>query len=219
MEDTPQWVLGEILHDGAEARTIAGIWLGTDAVMKIRRPKGYRHPSLDNSLTKRRLFAEARILVHLSKSGISIPELLDFDEKTATLVMTRLSGAPLFDILRDSKNQERITQLMYSTGEEIRKLHSSGVSHGDLTTHNLLCNESDTIQIIDFGLGRLAPEIEALGQDLQVLSECLSASHPSHENAMEHVIEGYRKGDENGPNKNEIITRFEEIRGRVRYHG
>ena len=40
MEDTPQWVLEEILHDGAEARTIAGKWLGTNAVMKIRRPKG-----------------------------------------------------------------------------------------------------------------------------------------------------------------------------------
>lgn len=219
MEDTPQWVLEEILHDGAEARTIAGKWLGTNAVMKIRRPKGYRHPSLDLSLTKRRLFAEARILAHLTTSGIMVPELLDFDEKTATLVMTRLSGAPLFDILRDSEYREKIAQLMYSTGTEIRKLHSSGVSHGDLTTHNLLCDENNAIQIIDFGLGRLAPEIESLGQDLQVLSECLSASHPSHENAMEHVIEGYRGGEEKGPDKNEIITRFEEIRGRVRYHG
>ena len=69
MEDTPQWVLEEILHDGAEARTIAGKWLGTNAVMKIRRPKGYRHPSLDNSLTKRRLFAEARILVYQSRTN------------------------------------------------------------------------------------------------------------------------------------------------------
>ncbi|HJM66985.1 MAG TPA: KEOPS complex kinase/ATPase Bud32 [Candidatus Thalassarchaeaceae archaeon] len=219
MEGTSQWVADEILHDGAEARTIAGIWIGTNAVMKIRRPKGYRHPSLDESLTKRRLFAEARILVHLSNSEMPIPELLDFDEKTSTLVITRLSGEPLFNILRESKDFERVSKLMHSCGKLIRNLHSLGVSHGDLTTHNLLCDNYDSIQIIDFGLGRLAPEIEALGQDLQVLAECLSASHPSHSDAMAYVLKGYKDGNEDGLDKTEIITRFEEIRGRVRYHG
>ena len=82
MDGTSPWVEEAVLHDGAEARTIGGKWLGTDAVMKIRRPKGYRHPSLDQSLTKRRLFAEARILIHLSNSELPIPNLLDFGKLT-----------------------------------------------------------------------------------------------------------------------------------------
>ena len=68
MDGTYPWVEDVVLHDGAEARTISGEWFGTNAVMKIRRPKGYRHPSLDQSLTKRRLYAEARILHHLSRA-------------------------------------------------------------------------------------------------------------------------------------------------------
>lgn len=219
MGGTSPWIEQAVLHDGAEARTIAGIWFGTEAVMKIRRPKGYRHPSLDQSLTKRRLFAEARILVHLSNSELPIPSLLDFDEKNSTLVITKLSGVPLFNILRNSNDFDQISSLMYSCGNLIRKLHSLGVSHGDLTTHNLLCNNLNSIQIIDFGLGRLSPEIESLGQDLQVLSECLSASHPNHSNAMQFVLNGYSEGDERGPIIDDVISRFQEIQGRVRYHG
>ena len=219
MDAPSPWIEQAVLHDGAEARTVAGIWFGTDSVMKIRRPKGYRHPSLDQSLTKRRLFAEARILLHLSNTGLPVPNLLDFDEKNSTLVMTRMSGIPLFDVLRNSKDERRVTSLMNSCGGLIRKLHSLGISHGDLTTHNLLCDDFDTIQLIDFGLGRLSPEIEALGQDLQVLSECLSASHPSHNDAMKFVLNGYSKGEEKGPSINDVISRFQDIQGRVRYHG
>ena len=108
---------------------------------------------------------------------------------------------------------------MYSCGKLIRKIHSLGVSHGDLTTHNLLCDDSNFIQIIDFGLGRLSPEIESLGQDLQVLSECLSASHPKYSDAMEFVLDGYRNGEKNGESIDDVISRYQEIQGRVRYHG
>ena len=219
MDGTSPWVEEVVLHDGAEARTISGSWFGTDAVMKIRRPKGYRHPSLAQSLTKRRLFAEARILIHLSNSELPIPNLLDFDEKNATIVMTRLPGVPLFEILRSSNDPELVSSIMYSSGKLIRKIHSFGVSHGDLTTHNLLFDNSNFIQIIDFGLGRLSPEIESLGQDLQVLSECLSASHPKHSDAMRFVLNGYTDGEKNGVRIEDVISRYQEIQGRVRYHG
>ena len=219
MDGTSPWVEEVVLHDGAEARTISGKWFGTDAVMKIRSPKGYRHPSLDQSLTKRRLFAESRILIHLSDFELPIPKLLDFDEKNATIVMTKLSGVPLFEVLRNSNDNELVSSIMYSCGKLIRKIHSLGVSHGDLTTHNLLCDDSSFIQIIDFGLGRLSPEIESLGQDLQVLSECLSASHPKFSDAMKFVLNGYTDGENIGTNIDDVISRYEEIQGRVRYHG
>ena len=219
MDGTYPWVEDVVLLDGAEARTISGEWFGTNAVMKIRRPKGYRHPSLDQSLTKRRLYAEARILHHLSNSELPIPILLDFDEKNATIVMTRLPGVPLFEVLRNSNNPGVVSTILYSCGKLIRKIHSLGVSHGDLTTHNLLCDDSNFIQIIDFGLGRLSPEIESLGQDLQVLSECLSASHPKYSDAMKFVLDGYRNGEKNGESIDDVISRYQEIQGRVRYHG
>ena len=53
-----------------------------------------------------------------------------------------------------------------------------------------------------------------MGLDLQVLNECLRASHPSIEGAIDRVVEGYRS---NGGE--DVVTRFNDIRGRVRYHG
>ena len=81
-------------------------------------------------------------------------------------------------------------------------------------------DEKEGVGLIDFGLGRLSPEIEALGQDIQVLNECLSASHPDHPYALEEVLNGYADQQDSGePSASEVIERFNQIRGRVRYHG
>ena len=50
----------------------------------------------------------------------------------------------------------------------IRRLHEIGISHGDLTTHNVMVSE-DNLHLIDFGLSRQSPELEHFGLDLQVL--------------------------------------------------
>ena len=65
------------------------------------------------------------------------------------------------------------------------------------------------------------PELEHLGLDLQVLNECLTASHSEYENAVEDMVEGYLSADsekEDVISAPEVISRFNEIRGRVRYH-
>ena len=109
-------------------------------------------------------------------------------------------------------------------GKLIRKLHEADVSHGDLTTHNVLYDKAGNLSLIDFGLARISPEIEQLGLDLQVLNECLTASHYEIDSAVEVMIEGYLSGD-SGQTKalvnisaEEVIERFNAIRGRVRYH-
>lgn len=50
---------------------------------KERFPKSYRHPSLDASLTKSRLRAEARCLVRSRRGGVSCPAVLGVDVGTA----------------------------------------------------------------------------------------------------------------------------------------
>ncbi len=96
-----------------------------------------------------------------------------------------------------------------------------GVSHGDLTTHNVMITDDGTLFLIDFGLSRQSPELEHLGLDLQVLNECLGASHSSIIDGIEAVCEGYLS--EEGINKSEsaetVIDRFNKITSRVRYHG
>ncbi len=196
VEGTPTWVAAEVLHIGAEAVATAGRWLDGDAILKERRPRGYRHPSLDRRLSSARLTAEARILSRLAASPLPVPTLLAIDAEAGWMIQSRMPGVPLFDPLRGAADaplgdSARSKPMFTSLGCFIRALHRRAVSHGDLTTHNILWCPEAGLSLVDFGLGRLSPELEICGLDLQVLSECLSASHPDHEGAMQAVLEGY----------------------------
>ena len=109
-------------------------------------------------------------------------------------------------------------------GELIRELHENDIAHGDLTTHNVLIDEHGNLTLIDYGLAKIAPEIEQLGLDLQVLNECLTASHYNFESAVETMVEGYLSADSGNSmaisnlSAKEVVERFNAIRGRVRYH-
>lgn len=235
MEQRVPWSEGPLIHEGAEGLVHFGHWFGEEAVMKVRRPRGYRDPSLDRALTKTRILSELRILRQLEHKKIHTPRILDADINSGTIIMTRIAGRPLFEHLRSaptefvdhskvtSSEEFSVRNLLTMVGEAIRSLHIEGISHGDLTTHNIMWDSlvNGSVGIIDFGLGRLSPEIEALGQDLQVLNECLSASHPDYPYALDEIVKGYTSisDDDAEPSANQVIERFNEIRGRVRYHG
>ena len=126
------------------------------------------------------------------------------------MITSRVPGIPLFEHLRGGGGSEMLEEL----GATIRQIHAAGISHGDLTTHNILWDDDAGLSIIDFGLAQITDDIEPLGLDIQVLNECLTASHPSIEEAIDRVLDGYSA--EGGQ---EVVTRFNDIRGRVRYHG
>ncbi|MEC7695438.1 MAG: hypothetical protein VX954_04645, partial [Candidatus Thermoplasmatota archaeon] len=64
--------------------------------------------------------------------------------------------------------------------------------------------------------------LEHLGLDLQILNECLTATHSRLDGAMGLVLEAYlaegsAKGEAHSPK--EVVERFQKIASRVRYHG
>ena len=214
----PMWMPEKTLHEGAEATVIAGSWLGKDAVLKMRRPRGYRHPDLDRSLTRQRLSVEARVLARLQSSEFPSPVLFDLDIEEGWMLLSRIDGRPLYDALNDTSVDGAS---MVSVGALIRRLHEMDISHGDMTTHNILADVAGSLSLIDFGLARISPELEHLGIDLQVLNECLTASHSEHEGAVQSMVDGYLAADAGGgvASATEVVARFDAIRGRVRYHG
>ena len=204
------WVGAEMLHQGAEAIVHAGTWMGEEAVLKQRQPRTWRHPDLDARLTKSRMSAEVRLLRRLHLAGIPVPVLLAIDSTDGWMITSRMPGVPLFEHLRNGGESEMLEEL----GAMIRRIHATGISHGDLTTHNILWDAEQGLSIIDFGLSQITDDTEPLGLDLQVLNECLKASHPSIEDAIERVLAGYL--NEGGK---DVVKRFNDIRRRVRYHG
>ena len=214
----PMWMPEKTLHEGAEATVTAGSWLGRPAVLKMRRPRGYRHPDLDRNLTRQRLSVEARVLARLQSSEFPSPALFDLDLEGGWMLLARIDGRPLYEMLNDTPVDDAS---MANVGALIRRLHELDISHGDMTTHNILVDVVDSLSFIDFGLARISPELEHLGLDLQVLNECLTASHSEHEGAVQSMVDGYLAADAAGgvASATEVVARFDAIRGRVRYHG
>lgn len=73
--------------------------------MKQRFSKKYRHPTLDSRLTQQRVRAEARATARARRLGVRSPALFHVDVESSTIVMERLRGRPLRDVLRDLQRE------------------------------------------------------------------------------------------------------------------
>lgn len=58
-----------LVQQGAEAHVYRGLFLGRAAVAKLRVPKRYRHPALEERLSRRRMAQEARSLLRCRRAG------------------------------------------------------------------------------------------------------------------------------------------------------
>ena len=219
------------LHLGAEAEVWSGQWMGKPAVRKLRRNRAWRHPDLEKRLGYRRMLSEARILIRLKSSGLPVPAIWDVDLENGRIVMEKMVGRPLIEVLRDnSLTNQQIDKALFNTGVAVRMLHRLAVTHGDLSTNNILIDKDCNATLIDFGLSAVEYEVERFGIDLHVMDEILGASHPNIGNAIDIFLTGYQQcDDEQGPTlelsggkppaAKEVLKRLDDVRSRVRYHG
>jgi Kae1-associated kinase Bud32 len=112
---------------------------------------------------------------------------------------------------------EEKKELCSLIGKEIKKMHSVGIVHGDLTTSNIIyinnknSKDSGKIFFIDFGLGYFSKKTEDLATDLVVFKKTFNSTHSSLKKGWELVLEGY------APNE-QMIKQMEKIEKRARYH-
>ena len=111
------WVCGERLHLGAEAEVLSGKWFGRAAVQKIRQPRTWRHPDLDALLTKKRMTSEVKLTIKLHRTGVPVPAIWDVDLEKSSIVMQRIEGNTLFEIL-NSKDYD--IDLLKKVGAKIK---------------------------------------------------------------------------------------------------
>lgn len=196
-----------ILARGAEAVLTAT----RSAVRKHRSVKRYRHPILDQKLRMERMHREANLLEKLAKLGIPAPHLHERDEGRATLVMERIPGKMLRDVL--ARNGKR-----YATelGTLIARLHTADIIHGDLTTSNVMVrNSSKELVLIDFGLSYVSQKVEDRAVDLHLLRQALESTHYRIAvSCYAAVIAAYRKHYRNA---RAVLARLERVEQRGRY--
>ncbi len=191
----------KLLKQGAESL----IKLEDNKILKDRISKGYRIPELDSKIRKSRTKKEAKLL---SSANINVPKIFNVDEKNMNIEMEYLPGKLLKDIFDNLKTNERLA-LCKTLGEEISKLHSQDIIHGDLTTSNLILKDNK-IYFIDFGLGFFSRKVEDKAVDLHLLKQALESKHyKTFKSSYNQILKSY--------NNKEVIKRLDKVESRGRY--
>jgi Kae1-associated kinase Bud32 len=202
---------------GAEASVSAAPWMGRAAVAKRRLPKAYRHAELDARLRGERTRDEAALLLAARRAGIPVPVLYDADRAASTLVLEQVPGPTLRQAL-ESDGDAVAARRLEALGRTVGRLHDAGLTHGDLTTSNVLLPEpadAGRLVLIDFGLGAFSEEPEPRGVDLHLVEEALAATDARHKALFAAFLAGYRAAARCAP---AALQRLDDIRQRGRYH-
>ncbi|KAJ2077262.1 TP53 regulating kinase [Coemansia sp. RSA 988] len=199
-----------LLRQGAEARVYKTTIGGKPAIAKQRFSKKYRHPELDNKLTRGRLNQEARSLKRCREHGIRAPDVIRVDKESATLYIEFIPGPTLKDWISDNSDEHAQGELMGVVGQILHRMHSHNIIHGDLTTSNMIIDDEPVL--IDFGLSQISPSAEDKAVDLYVLERAFISTHPDSESLFARVLEAYRCDDA----ADAVLRRLEAVRQRGR---
>jgi TP53 regulating kinase-like protein len=200
-----------VIRRGAEAEIRLGEFLGRDTVIKSRIPKRYRLKELDLVLRAQRTRNEAKLIQEARRCGVPTPIIYDVDLGTAEIVMERITGRRVKDVL--SENPELIGPLCKEIGRLVALLHSNGIVHGDLTTSNMIYRDGK-IWMIDFSLGSRSAEMEDIGVDVHLLKRAFMSAHSEIFDRFGEVIDSYCN---NFAGCREALRKLEEIESRGRY--
>ena len=166
----------KLLKKGAEASLFLMDWHERKVVVKVRVPKKYRPPELDEQIRSYRTIHEPQLMHEAKAAGVSTPLIYMVNVPESSITMEYIEGQQLKQVLNTVSKDER-HDLCVKIGESTAKLHKHGLIHGDLTTSNMILTPDGKIFFVDFGLGEKNIELEAKGVDLHLLKRALQSTH------------------------------------------
>lgn len=197
---------------GAEATVYRTRFLGRDAVVKVRSVKGYRVPELDRRIRTVRIRAEARLLREARSAGLRTPAIYDTDLGEASITMEDVRGETVKHYL--DEHPEGAVPVCRQIGTDIAHLHNARLTHGDLTTSNMILMKGGRICYLDFSMGNSLVELEDIGVDMRLLERAFNSAHPRLTAAYAELMKAYCAEKTNAP---EVLSKVQEIKDRGRY--
>ncbi len=191
----------EIIAEGAEAIIYK---LDENTILKRRLEKTYRLKEIDDKLRKFRNKREYKVLTKLQELKINAPKPIKIYDKETQFEMELINGNTLKNVL----NQELLNEAF----NNIINLHKNNITHGDLTTLNMIEKEKQVF-LIDFGLADFTNKIEDKAVDLNLFFTCIKNEHPKFFNEKDRLTNIYKKQINRGE---EIIKRLINIEHRGR---
>lgn len=203
-----------LLAKGAEAELYLVDWFGLKAVLKWRRPKPYRDPSLDEQIRRRRTVAEVRNMYLAHRLGVPVPAVYFFDPRQAKILMEYLEGPTLASLLREGRGEEHLE----AVGRYVGVMHGAGLLHGDLAPTNVIVRGRP--HLVDFGLGEARPgwgrkASILMARDVNVLLRSLDLLGERAEGLKALFWRGY--GREMGPRAEAVMAEVARLRAAGRY--
>ena len=186
--------------------------MGRRVLVKSRVPKSYRHPTLDQSLRSHRTRTEARLLQEARSYGVPTPIVYDIDLVKAELWMQEIVGPRAKDALSCS-GEDAVRHICHDIGTLVARLHSHGMTHGDLTTSNMILMDG-RVWFIDLSLGTKAASLEEMGVDMHLLREAFRSAHSEMLYAYDLIVEAYVK---EFPGGKDVLAKVKDIEERGRY--
>ncbi|NWS71481.1 PRPK protein, partial [Crotophaga sulcirostris] len=211
----------QLVQQGAEARVYRGLFLGRATVAKVRIPKRYRHPALEERLSRKRLAQESRSLLRCRRAGISAPVVYFVDYITNSIYLEDIVDSVtvqyhINSVQQSGNDTSSLLVLAEKMGELLARMHDEDLIHGDLTTSNMLLRppmEKLDLVLIDFGLSFISSLAEDKGVDLYVLEKVFLSTHPDNEAMFKVLLKSYAAtSKKSGP----VIKKLDEVRLRGR---
>ncbi len=207
--------MSKLIAKGAEASLFLEDWYGYPVVRKHRIQKPYRIPQLDLKIRGERTIREARSLSTARRAGVATPIVFHVNPDTATIHMEFISGPRVKEQLPTLSEKAR-QRLFKNIGKAVARLHKHQLTHGDLTTSNLLLPSQNLVYFIDFGLATITQNTEDFGTDLHLLRQALRSTHYSHwETCYTAFEQGYKSSY--GEGASAVIRKVRAIESRGRY--
>ena len=211
-----------LLQQGAEARLYETTFFEKPCIVKQRFSKKYRHPEIDEKLTRKRVSQEVRCLQRCRKIGIFTPAIYFVDLFHNVIFLEKISGITLREHIKaireksPTNSYDELTEMVRYVGAMLAKLHDADIIHGDLTTSNMIVNESNSsgnVFLIDFGLSYSSSLAEDKGVDLYVLERALLSTHPNSESLFEELLDSYKTSCTKSKS---VLSKLDEVRLRGR---
>lgn len=219
----------KLVLQGAEAKLYETVFFNKPAIVKERFSKLYRHPEIDEKLTRKRLSQEVRGLQKCRKAGISTPSIYFVDLINNVIVLEKINGITVREhinaIRQKSANNSysKLFPMARIIGSILARLHDSDIIHGDLTTSNMIIKsnlmDKNTaltrfdIHLIDFGLSVSSGLAEDKAVDLYVLERAFLSSHPNSEGLFSELLESYKV---TSSKSKPVLIKLDEVRLRGR---
>ncbi len=202
----------KVIRRGAEAEIRRDVFMGRSVLVKSRVPKAYRHPELDRSLRAHRTRVEARLLQEARSCGVPTPIIYHIDTVSAEIWMQEIEGPRAKDALMKAGPDE-VRAISQEIGRMVARLHSHGMTHGDLTTSNMILRDG-RVFFIDLSLGSKAASLEEMGVDMHLLREAFQSAHSDMMYAFDIIAETYAREHAGG---REVLAKVRDIEERGRY--